>query len=73
MTYNDQYPSRQEIKEAHQAADNIGLNRDSFTLKPLVVEFIKLKETIARYDIKTGRIAVINNQNTKQAQQSGIK
>ena len=73
MTYNDQYPSRQEIKEAHQAADNIGLNRDSFTLKPWAVEFIKSKETIARYDIKTGRIAVINNQNTKQAQQSGIK
>jgi len=54
--YNDQYPSRQEMKKAHRAADAIGLDYDSHTLKPLVVEFLKNKKTVARYDVEKEEI-----------------
>jgi len=54
VTYNDQYSSRQETKLAHQAAESIGLDFDSHTLRPLVVEFIKNKKPVAVYDIVKG-------------------
>ena len=56
MTTNDQYPTRQEIKDAHQTADELHIDYDSHTLKSLVVEFLKDKRPVARYDIVTGKI-----------------
>jgi len=56
MIYNDQYPSRHETKKAHRAADIIGLDYDSHTLKPLIVEFLRDKKSVAKYDVITGEI-----------------
>lgn len=56
MIINNQYPTRQEMKDAHQAADDLHIDYDSHTLRSSVVEFMKDKILVARYDIVTGWI-----------------
>ena len=56
------YPNRQEMKDAHQAADELHIDYDSHTLKPGIVEFLKDKQPVARYDIVTGEIRVLSGQ-----------
>ena len=46
------------MKDAHQAADELHIDYDSHTLKPSVVEFLKDKQLVARYDIIRGKINV---------------
>ena len=46
------------MKRAHAVAEAIGIGFDSHTLKTGVVEFIKLKRPVARYDVVTGEMRV---------------
>ena len=56
------YPTRQQMKDAHQAADELHINYDSHTLRSSTVEFLKDKILMARYDVVTGRMMILSRQ-----------